>query len=133
MYPQGKDLIGKWAGFIIHKGGLTPLMVEIGGIQADDSLSGTYSFPPGSVEVGGEFTADLFGHLLYVRLSDPKHGKLHFHLDVSGEESPGMMHGALHSAKHQVPHATITVFPSSVFPDIVPAFGAWQDFLKEGL
>ena len=83
--------------------------------------------------MGGEFTADLYGPWLFVRLSDEIHGKIHFHLHIMGEKSPSMMFGGLNSAKHRVPHATITVFRDSVFRAVVPAFGAWQDFLKEGL
>ena len=46
MFPHSKDLIGKWAGFIVHPGGPTQMTAEIDKIQDDDSLTARFPFRP---------------------------------------------------------------------------------------
>jgi hypothetical protein len=131
VFPQPNDLIGPWTGFIVHHAGSMGVQVKIDKIQADGSLHGTYSFPAAPTEPGGEFTAELYGPELFVRLTyGVSHGKLHFHLHLLGENGPQMMYGAIPPKEHGVPHATVTVFPGQ---SPVTITGAWQIFSTEGL
>ena len=136
MFPQRKDLIGYWTGLIVHPHGSAVVQVHIDSIQDDGALHGKYLFPKDASEMGGEFTAELYGPWLFVKLSPgDSHGKLHFHLHILGEERPEMMYGAIPRAHHMVPHATITVFREYVLPgsDQETILGAWQVFFLEGL
>jgi hypothetical protein len=130
VFPQPNDLIGYWTGLIVHHAGYVGVQVELT-IQADGSLHGKYSFPGHPNEPGGEFTAELYGPWLFVRLTyGDSHGKLHFHLHILGENGPQMMYGAIPPKKHGVPHATVTVFRGR---SPVTIIGAWQEFFSEGL
>jgi hypothetical protein len=131
VFPQPKDLIGTWAGLIVHHRGSVSVEVQIDKIQADGSLYGMYLFPDDPGEPAGEFTAELFGPWLYVTLDygDSYEG-LHFHLQILGKELPRVMYGAIPGIEKRVPNATVTVFKGK---PPKPIKGAWQVFFTESL
>ena len=134
MLPRHDDLIGAWTGLIVHKQGAPTIKVDLKGIQEDGSLYGSYSFPKRDPpEKGGDFTGDLYGPWLFIKLKD--NGKIRFHVHIIGENGPEMMHGEIPRPNGKTPHATITVFPSKEEPisKEEPSFGLWQVFLLEGL
>jgi hypothetical protein len=132
MLPLPDDLIGDWTGLIVHGQGPAPVKVEIKGIQEDGFLYGSYSFPDSKPpEQGGEFTGELYGPWLFIRLED--HGKLRFHLHIIGKNVPEMMYGAISRVGGKTPHATITVFPSKEELTDQSIFSLWQIFKVKGL
>ena len=94
MDPQHNDLTGIWTGLIVHTEGAQKVTVEIMGTQNDGSLYGTYSFPGSKPhEDGGDFTAELYGSWLFIKLEKPD--RIRFHVQIIGKDSPEMMYGAI--------------------------------------
>jgi hypothetical protein len=129
MFPEPGDLLGSWHGLIVHYRGQQSVEVVIN--PYEDSLRGTYSFDD-SGEPGGEFSAELYGPWLSVRLSESdSHGPLHFHLHILSRKGPTMMYGAIPprpGAPSRIPFATVTVFQGKGPFRII---SAWESFFTE--
>jgi hypothetical protein len=134
MLIQPKDLIGFWSGLIVHPKGATQVYIHVDKVQADGLLHGTYSFPYSNPkEPGGELTGELFGPFLFIRLSDGDiHGKIRFHINIIGDNSPEMMYGTIPRKDNKTSHSTVTVFPARKAPNQITILGAWQKFFVKG-
>jgi hypothetical protein len=136
MSPRQKALPEYWSGVIVHPKCITPIEVGLKKAAAGNSFRGTYTFPQTKPPEKGVFTAELYGQLLFIKLTMDGE-KIHFHMNVIGQDIAEMMlYGAIPRSKGGTPHATLTLFPSKKtadVPDSWPIVRVWQTLYLKGL